>query len=113
MFGTKFSVRVEPDNKNRNGRILIQIVYDAPCTKTGIISEWHGRKWYLSDHMTEDEVVKTCYAAYEAAVKHEIMESFKADGKVLFNPHTDFNKLLEISDYEVRRSDAKELVLGK
>lgn len=104
MFGTKFSVRVEPDNKNKNGRIFIQIVYDAPCTKTGVIGEWHGRKWYLSDHMTEDEVIKTCFAAYEAAVKHEIMESFKVDGKILFNPHVNYLSLLAISNDEIKRS---------
>lgn len=104
LFATTFKVRVERDNKDEvNGRIFIQLVYDAFCTKSGVLQEWHGRKWYLSDHMTEDEIVKTCYVAFESAVKHEIMEGFKVNGTILFNPHVDYKELLLISDKEVRR----------
>jgi hypothetical protein len=104
VFGTEFTIRVDTDNKNRNsGRVFIQIVYHAPCIKTGQILEWHGRKWYLSEHMTEDEIVKTCYAAFEAAVKHEVMEGFKIGGIAPFNPHVDYKQLLAISHMEVQR----------
>jgi hypothetical protein len=54
--------------------------------------------------MTDDEVVKTAYVAFEAAVKHEILEGFKVDGKILFNPHVNFEALLTVSDKEVFRS---------
>ncbi len=100
----KFSFRVQEDVKNRqSGRIFIQVVYTAECVKTGNMEHWHGRKWYLSEHMTADEIVKTAYAAFEAAVKHEIMEGFKVDGIVLFNPHVDFEVLLAGSHIEVKR----------
>lgn len=87
------------------GRIYIQVGYVAPCAKTGKREVWKGRKWYLSSHMTDDEIVKTCYAAFKACVEHEVMEGFKVDGKVLFNPHINFEKLLEISEFEVKRED--------
>lgn len=104
LFGIDFKVRVERDNVDPvNGRIFIQIVFNAACTKTGEPQEWHGRKWYLSEHMTNDEIVKTVYSAYKAAIEHEVMESFKVDGIILFNPHLDFEKLLEISHHETRR----------
>lgn len=103
VFGYPLRYRVERDNKDRNGRLFIQIVYDAPCTKTGKTKEWHGRKWYLSEHMTDDEVIKTAYAAFEAAVKHEVMENFKVHGGVLFNPHIDYKELLKISHKEISR----------
>ena len=54
--------------------------------------------------MTDDEIIKTCYAAFDACVKHEIMEGFKVDGKMLFNPHINFEALLTISDKEITRS---------
>lgn len=85
------------------GRVFLQVVYDAPCTKTGNMQEWHGRKWYLSEHMTEDEVIKTAYAAFKAAVEHEVMEGFKICGTVLFNPHVDYKALLAVSHQEVKR----------
>lgn len=103
-FGTDFKMRIEHDNEFDNGRIFIQVVYDAPCTKTGEVQEWHGRKWYLSKHMTEDEIIKTAYVAFEAAVKHEIMEGFKVAGTVLFNPHVHYEALLAVSHNEIKRS---------
>lgn len=105
-FGTRFSIRVEHDNEfsvNNKGRVFLQVTYNAPCGKSGQVQEWHGRKWYLSKHMTDDEVIKTAYVAFESAVKHEIMEGFKVDGIVLFNPHINFEELLSISHREVKR----------
>lgn len=103
LFGKDFSFRVEYDNTNGT-RIFIQVIYMDKCRTTGEQQEWHGRKWYLSDHMTTDEVIKTCYAAFKAAVEHEVMEGFTVDGTVLFNPHVSYEELLKISNKEVRRS---------
>lgn len=104
VFGAHFRLRVERDCKDPvDGRIFLQVTYEAPCTKTGAVQEWHGRKWYLSEYMTEDEIVKTAYAAFEAAVKHEIMEGFKFNGKVVFNPHVNYLSLLLVTDDEVSR----------
>jgi hypothetical protein len=85
-------------------RIYIQGTYQATCNKTGKFELWTGRKWYLSEYMTDDEIIKTCYVACEAVVKHEIMEGFKVDNIILFNPHVSYEKLLEISNYEIKRS---------
>lgn len=53
--------------------------------------------------MTEDEVVKTAWCAFETAVKHEVMEAFKVDNIRLFNPHVNFEELLKVSNREVKR----------
>lgn len=104
LLGQSFVLRVARDQKQpKDGRIFMQIAYSAPCTKTGSEEIWFGRKWYLSDHMTTDEVIKTAYVAFESAVKHEIMEGFKVDGKILFNPHVSFEALLAVSHQEVSR----------
>ena len=105
-FGSEFKLRVDYDNEfnlNNRARVFIQVAYDAPCTKTGENKEWHGRKWYLSKHMTDDEIVKTAYVAFESCIKHEVMEGFKVDGIVLFNPHVNFEELLQVSNREISR----------
>lgn len=107
IFDKEFSIRCEVDNKYDAGRIFLQVVYKAKCNKTGEEQEWHGRKFYLSDHMTDDEVVKTAYTAFEASVKHETMEGFTVDGVVLFNPHVNFEELLKVSNKEIKRDESK------
>lgn len=107
-----FNIIIKHDDKytqnfvgnEQYGRIYIQLEYNSSCNKDGDNDYWKGRKWYLSEHMTDDEIIKTCYAAFEACVKHEIMEGFKVDGKMLFNPHINFEELLLISDKEITRT---------
>lgn len=103
VLGIEFGIRVGRDQLHTPGRVFLQCVYMAPCTKTGEVQEWGGRKWYLSEFMTDDEIVKTAWCAFEAAVKHEVMEGFKVDGKILFNPHVHYMELLAVSEREVRR----------
>lgn len=101
-----FELRVERDNEQPvDGRIFIQVRYNAPCAKAGSWQNWSGRKWYLSKHMTQDEIVKTAFAAFKTAVEHEVMEGFMVGGKILFNPHVDFTELLSISHREVKRTE--------
>lgn len=102
-FGTTFDLRIARDQKFNRGRFFIQVTYKAKCNKTGKLQNWHGRKWYLSEHMTDDEVVKTAFAAFKATVEHEIMEGFKVNGITLFNPHINYLSLLSISNQEISR----------
>lgn len=104
LFDKEFKIRCEIDNKFDAGRIFIQVIYNAKCNKTGKEQGWHGRKFYLSDHMTKDEIVKTAYTAFKSVIEHETMESFKIDNKILFNPHINFEELLKISDLEIKRN---------
>lgn len=106
VFNMKFKVRVERDNEQpENGRIFLQIVFEAPCANNRETKEWHGCKEYLSKHMTNDELIKRAYKAFKAAVDHEVMEAFKVDNITLFNPHVDFEELLKISHKEVKRDE--------
>jgi hypothetical protein len=104
-LGRSFTLRVEKDVKDpENGRIFMQVQYIAPCVKEGNEQSWGGRKFYLSDHMTQDEIVKTAFLAFKLAVEHEVMEGFTVGGKRPFNPHVNFTELLAISHREVSRS---------
>lgn len=55
------------------------------------------RKWMLSYHMTDDEIVSTAWKAVEAAVLHEAKEQFKWRGEPIYRPHIDPMALWEIS----------------
>lgn len=103
LFGKSFYFRVSLDQKEGN-RVFIQVTYQDKCRDSGQWKIWHGRKWYLSEYMTDDEIIKTCYAASKACIEHEIMEGFTVDGIILFNPHVSYEALLSISNKEVRRA---------
>lgn len=69
---------------------------------------WTGRKWLLSRHMTEGEVVQTCLMALLAAEEHEAREAFTYKGKALFGPHLSIEKLLAIADDTEMREPIKK-----
>lgn len=104
IFRHQFEVSVNYDKKYGQ-RLYLQVAYLDTCRISGKLQEWKGRKWYLSSHMTPDEVIKTAFAACKATVEHEVMEGFTVDGKVLFNPHVSFEELISISHKEVKRDD--------
>lgn len=55
-----------------------------------------GRKWRLSPHMTDGEVIQTALMATLACAEHEHRERFTYKGKAIFGPHFDVEKLVEL-----------------
>lgn len=62
----------------------------------GGIYTWKGRKWILSKHMTDGEVVQTAWLAVQTASMHELRERFKYKGQAIFDPHYDIDKLVKL-----------------
>lgn len=79
---------------------FIQSRFLASDTEGGIPTRsWQsGRKWYVSPHSTESEVIQTALKAILTAVEHEAREQFLVDGKAIFGPHLDVEALLELAD---------------
>lgn len=65
--------------------------------------EWSGRKWYISSHATESEVVLTCLKAVITALEHEAREKFTYLGFAIFHPHPDVKVLVERAQYKQLR----------
>lgn len=108
LFGIEIGFIVRRDQERpEDGRIYLQCAYEAPCAVTGEVKEWHGRKWYLSRHMTEDEIVKTAFAAVKATVEHEAMEGFRFGEDRVFNPHASFRALIEAGKQQVFRAQSQ------
>lgn len=63
----------------------------------------YGRKWMLSDWMTESELVQTCLMAVLAAEEHEAREAFVYRGKRVFNPHISIRAMLGICGEQEKR----------
>lgn len=74
--------------------------WKAKCVKTGSEVDVTGRKWILSEHMTESELVCTALKAALTCEEHETREHFTYEGKRVFNPHINVRRLLEICDDE-------------
>lgn len=83
-----------------NGRTYMQWVFWGVCAKTGHLELQHCRKWYLSPHMTESELVQTAFAAALAAEEHECREFFQYQGKRPFQPHISIHSLMAVCDQE-------------
>ena len=70
--------------------------FEGICNVTKKPLVWTGRKWRLSKHMTDGEVVQTAFAAVMAANEHETREKFTYRGASIFDPHYDIEKLVAL-----------------
>lgn len=68
-------------------RPYLQVVFEGADSVTGKVEVQYCRKWFLSLHMCDSEVVRTAFLAVQQAAIHEVQESFRFMGKSIFNPH--------------------------
>ena len=87
-------------------RAYYQWAFEAPDpTVPGHpVKRWTSRKWFLSIHMGEGELVQTAFMAALTAEEHEARESFFYEQDRPFQPHVDFNAMrLASRTIEVRK----------
>jgi hypothetical protein len=68
---------------------LLQLIFVFQDSQSGELEEQRCRKWYVSPHSTDTEVLRTAYKACEAALLHELDEFFLVDGQQIHSPHID------------------------
>ena len=91
------------------GRLYLQVQFDDVDNMDGE-SEYRSycRKWYLSPHMTTQEVVRTAYLAYMGAVTHEATEKFKYKDAMIYGPHIEPDALARMAHHrEIRPNHAR------
>lgn len=82
---------------------VLQACLERTDTFTGESGVGYSRKYLLSPHMTEGEIVRTALVAALAYAEHEVREHFTYKGRALYGPHMNTEKLLDVaSDHEVR-----------
>lgn len=83
--------------KSCDGPLYLRVrCHEGTCNVTGKPMQWMGRKWRLSPHMTDGEVVQTAFMAVMAANEHETREKFTYRGVTVFDPHYDIEKLVAL-----------------
>ena len=86
-----------------NGGWFLQVVFDAVDRDPNSdaiksMQQQRGRKWYMSQYMSEDEVVRTVFKAIMTAEEHEIREEFTYNNKRIFGPHIEIASLCMVCD---------------
>lgn len=59
----------------------------------------YGRKWYISEHMVDSEIIQTALLATLTFEEHEARENLTFDGRRLYSPHrsiVDLDKEVEV-----------------
>lgn len=79
-----------------NGSYYMQIECNDKCNVTDAEITWKSRKWNLSVHMTDGEIVQTAFKAVLTAMEHEVREKFTYRDVAIFDPHYDIEKLVEL-----------------
>jgi hypothetical protein len=75
------------------GTPYLKWVFTAPDIHSGEPEIQHCRKWQLSYHMTNSELVRTAYKAVLAAEEHEAAEAFHYKNVMVYNPHMNVEQL--------------------
>lgn len=78
----------------RDGGFLVQIRFMDTNLVTFEVEEQSGRKWYVSRHATDSEVIQTALKAALASAEHEVRERFRVDGVLPYGPHMDVDALV-------------------
>lgn len=58
------------------------------------------RKYYISPHMLDVELVQTAFLCLKTTLEHELRESFKYKGVAIFGPHLDLDVLTTVTTKE-------------
>ena len=91
------------------GPLYLQVHGEVLDRDTGRMAVVKGRKYLLSTHMTDSEVVQTAFMAVKAFQEHELRESFYYKGALVFNPHLDLSLIAaHMRDGRIIESRRKE-----
>lgn len=80
----RFEIIVKPVNV-----LFLVARYEENDIATGKPSIQTTRKWYISPHMVESEIVQTALACVLMSMEHRAREGFKYFGQRVFSPHFD------------------------
>lgn len=83
--------------EDKNGCPFLQVIFMDKCSVSGKEEPQHCRKWTLSYHMVDCEVIRTAFKAVQTAMEHEVQEQFTYKGARIFNPHLNLDSLVDVA----------------
>lgn len=88
--------------------IFLQVVcLNGVNNETGEPESWTGRKWRLSRHMTNSEVVQTAFKAILTALEHEARELFRYRGVPVLHGHFDMEQIATLMQNKLLLTDRR------
>lgn len=90
-----YTWRIEGDFTLDSGPTYLQACFNAPDAHTGEVAPQSTRKWLLSQHMTDSELVQTALKCVLTSVEHEAREQFTYRGEAIFGPHLPLDLLVD------------------
>lgn len=99
-----YELLLERDQKDENGRFYIQVQCHRVDCIDGRLGLGRGGKAYLSEHMSDGEIVRKAFGLFVAYEEHECREFFQYRGRSIFGPHIDPDALWEAADQMDYRS---------
>lgn len=80
----------------------LQAVFAAPDNDDfPFVRPHHTRKWLLSRHMTNSELVQTAFKCVLTSIEHEARELFTYRGARVFGPHFNIDDLVSVCQASV------------
>jgi hypothetical protein len=92
-----YRLRVGLDPKG--DRVFMQVQCWRPDTNDGHYAWGGGGKSYLSQHMTDSEIVQGAFGLFKAYEEHEAREGFTYMGRRIYGPHMDIEMLWTVADH--------------
>lgn len=74
---------------------LIQATFMGIDVETGKVELQKCRKWYVSPHSCDSEIVRSVFLAVRQAEEHELCENFIYKGQQVYNPHLDMDMMAD------------------
>lgn len=93
----KFILKADGFDSNGSERWTLQILGKGPCSITGEIENWSSRKFFITQFMCHNEIIRTAKMAFERAVEHERDECFTYDGVVVETPHVNYDLVVKMA----------------
>lgn len=85
---------------------LIQVQFMGEDTDgSGQMELQKCRKWFISQHSGDSEIIRSCFLAIRQAEEHELCERFLYKGQQIYNPHLDMDRMADFitaKPFEVR-----------
>jgi hypothetical protein len=88
-------------------RPVLQVEFQGADAVTGKIETQKCRKWYLSYHMCNNELVGTAFKAIQAAEEHETREFFRYKNVRVMNPHFSYDDIVLLVEENKLREDSR------
>jgi hypothetical protein len=96
-LGMKCRINIGHDDENDPGRYYLQIECIRVDVITGVEGLGYGGKAYLSEHMTDSEIIQVAFGIYKGYWEHEARETFQWKGRRVFGPHISTEALWEVA----------------